>query len=139
MIHLNKTKEGRWTSMTFIPQSHNIYCLSFHLKHEGMDYIVDNSKISRNIGVTDLIMERIINIPICTKKSSSKCKDRLWLTCEDLQSPTPWIASQVQNSWASLRKKIYEYMYDGGIPYISPPEEWINKACQIDASPWHKF
>ena len=24
MIHLNKTKEGRWKGMTFIPRSHNI-------------------------------------------------------------------------------------------------------------------
>ena len=30
-------------------------------------------------------------------------------------------------------------MYDGGIPYISPLEEWINKSCQSDASPWHQF
>ena len=30
-------------------------------------------------------------------------------------------------------------MYDGGIPYISPLEEWINKTCQSDAYPWHQF
>ena len=30
-------------------------------------------------------------------------------------------------------------MYDGGIPYISPLEEWINKACQSDASPWYQL
>ena len=28
-------------------------------------------------------------------------------------------------------------MYDGGIPYIIPLEEWINKSCQSDASPWY--
>ena len=44
MIHLNKTEEGRWTGMIFIPQFHNIDRLSFRLKHEGMDYIVDNFK-----------------------------------------------------------------------------------------------
>ena len=30
-------------------------------------------------------------------------------------------------------------MYDGGIPYIIPLEEWINKAFQSEASPWHRF
>ena len=33
----------------------------------------------------------------------------------------------------------FEDMYDGGVPYISPLEEWINKACQSGASPWHRF
>ena len=51
MIHLNKIEEGRWTCMTFIPQSHNIYCLYLHLKHEGMDYIVDNSKVQGLLGL----------------------------------------------------------------------------------------
>ena len=67
MIHLNKIKEGRWTGMISIPQSHNIYCLSFHLKHEGMNYIIGNLKSSRIIGVTNMIVEKISNIPICTK------------------------------------------------------------------------
>ena len=30
-------------------------------------------------------------------------------------------------------------MYDGGIQYIKPLEEWIDKACQSDASPWKQF
>ena len=58
MIYFNKTKVGRWTSMIFIPQLHNIYCLSFHLKHEGMNYIANNFKISRIIGVTNMIVKR---------------------------------------------------------------------------------
>ena len=58
MIHLKKTEEGRWTGMTFIPQFHNIYCLYFHLKHEGMNYIVDNFKSSKIIGVTNMIVNR---------------------------------------------------------------------------------
>ena len=77
MIHVNNTKEGRWIGMTFIPQSHNIYYLSFHLKHEGMYYIVDNFKSSRSIGVTKMIVEKISNILVCPKKCLSKCKDRL--------------------------------------------------------------
>ena len=56
MIHLNKTKEGRWRSKIFIPRFHNIYCLSFHLKHEGMNYIIDNFKSSRIIVVTNMIV-----------------------------------------------------------------------------------
>ena len=80
MIHLNKTEEGRWIGMTFIPRSHNIDRLSLHLKHEGMDYIVDNFKISRIIGVTNMIVEKISNIPICTKKGLSKCRDMLRFT-----------------------------------------------------------
>ena len=75
--------------MTFIPQSHNIYCLSFNLRHEVMDYIIENFKSSRIIGVTNMIEENIRNIHVCTKKILSRCRDRLRLTCEDLQSPTP--------------------------------------------------
>ena len=30
-------------------------------------------------------------------------------------------------------------MYDGGVPYISLIEAWINKACQSDASPRNRF
>ena len=51
LIHLNKTEEGRWKSMIFIPQFHNIYCLSFHLKHEGMNYIVTISKVQGLLGL----------------------------------------------------------------------------------------
>ena len=58
MIHLNKTKEGRWTGMVFIPRFHNICCLSFHLKHEVIYYIVNNFKILWIIGVTNMIVER---------------------------------------------------------------------------------
>ena len=72
MIHLNKTKEGRWTCIIFIPQFHNIYCLSFHLKHEGMDYIVGNFKSLNIIGVTYMIAKKISNIHVCTKKNLSK-------------------------------------------------------------------
>ena len=81
-----------------------------------MDYIVDNFKISKIIGVTNMIVEKISNIPICTKKILSKCKDRLRLTCEDLQSTTPRTISQVQDSWESLREKKCKDMYDEGIP-----------------------
>ena len=89
MIHLNKAKEGRLIGMTFIPQSHNIYCISFHLRHEGMDYLVENFKISSIIGVTNMIVEKIGDIPACTKKIMSKCRDILRLLYEYLQSPTP--------------------------------------------------
>ena len=30
-------------------------------------------------------------------------------------------------------------MYNGGIPYISPIEAWINNACQRNPSPWHPY
>ena len=82
MIRLNKTKEGRWIGMVFIPKYHNIYCLYFHLKHEGMDYIIENFKSSKIIGVTNMIAKKISNIPVCTKKSLSKWRDKLRLTCE---------------------------------------------------------
>ena len=82
MIHLDKTEEGRWTCMIFILQFHDIYCLYFHLKHESIDYIVDNFKSSRIIEVTNMIFEKISNIPVCTKKSLSKWRDKLRLTCE---------------------------------------------------------
>ena len=94
--------------MIFILQFHDIYCLLFHVKHEGMDYIVHNFKISKIIGVTNMIVEKLSDIPVCTKKILSKCRDRLQLTCEDLQSPTRWISSQVQDSWASFRNFFYE-------------------------------
>ena len=76
MIHFNKVGEGRWIGMIFIPRFHNIYCLSFHLKYEGMDYIVDNFKSSMITGVTNMIMEKIRNILVCPKKCLSKCKDK---------------------------------------------------------------
>ena len=95
MLHFNKNNVGRWTGMIFIPRSHNIYCLSFHLKHEGMDYTVDNFKSSRMIGVTNMVVEKISNIHVCIKKILSKCRDMIRLTCEYFQSPTPQLASQV--------------------------------------------
>ena len=45
---------------------------------------VDNFESKSIIGVTNMIVEKIIDIPICTKKRLSKCRDRLWLTYEDL-------------------------------------------------------
>ena len=60
-----------------------------------MNYVVDNFKSSRIIGVTNMIVENIRDIPICTKKRLSKCVDILRLTCEYLCSPTPRIVSQV--------------------------------------------
>ena len=75
MMHFNKTEASRWTGMIFIPQIHNIYCLSFHLKHKGMNYIADYFKISRIIGVTNMIVKRISNVLVCPKKCLSKCRD----------------------------------------------------------------
>ena len=60
IIHLNKIEEGRWKCMIFIPLFHNIYYLSFNLKHEGMKYIAGNFKISRIIGVTNMIVKKIL-------------------------------------------------------------------------------
>ena len=109
--------------MIFILQFHDIYCLLFHVKHEGMDYIVDNFKISKIIGVTNMIVEKINDIPVCTKKSLSKCRDRLRLTYEDLRDPTLRIASQVQGLCANFRKNFFlEDMYYEGDPCISPLE-----------------
>ena len=140
MIHLNKTKEGRWPGMTFIPQFHNIYCLSFHLKHERMNYIIDNFKSSNIMGVTNMIVEKIRNVPICTKKILSKCRDRLWITYKYLRDLTLWIASQVQDLWLDFRKNFFlEDLYDRGVPYLSLLEAWINKSYQVDASLWHQF
>ena len=76
MIHFNKIKIG----IILILEFHSIYCLSFCLKHEGMNYIVDNFKSSRIIWVTNMIVEKISNILVCTKKCLSKCKDKLHLT-----------------------------------------------------------
>ena len=61
-----------------------MYCLSIHLKHEGMDYIVDNFESSEIVGVTNMIVEKISNILVCPKKCLSKCRDRLRLTYEYL-------------------------------------------------------
>ena len=38
VIHLNEIKEGTWIGMIFITHLHGIYCLSFRLNHEGMNY-----------------------------------------------------------------------------------------------------
>ena len=70
--------------MNLIPHFHNIYCLSFHLKHEGMNYIVDNFKISRIIGVTNMIVKRISNVLVHSNKFLSKWRDMLRLTYEYL-------------------------------------------------------
>ena len=104
-----------------------------------MDYIVDNFKSLKIIGVTNMIVENISNILVCRKKRLSKCKDRLQLIYEYLQSPTPQIASQVQDSESIFKKFFLEDMYGGGVRYIIPLEEWINKFCQSDASPWYQF
>ena len=104
-----------------------------------MDYIIDNFKSSKMIGVTNMTIEKISDIPVCTKKILSNCRGSLWLTYEYLRSPTPRIASQVQDSWVSFRKNVLEDMYDRVVLDISPLEEWINKSCQSDSSPWHQF
>ena len=93
MIHLNKTEEGRWTGMIFIPRFHNIYCLYFHLKHEGMNYIDDNFKISRIIGVTNMIVKMISNVLVFPKKCLSKCRDKLQRAYEYLWDQTLQISS----------------------------------------------
>ena len=54
-----------------------------------MYYLVENFKSSSIIGVTNMIVEKIGDIPVCTKKSMSKCRDSLQLLYEYLQSPTP--------------------------------------------------
>ena len=82
MIHFDKTEAARWTCMIFIPLFHNIYFLSFHFKHEGMNHIVDNFKSSRIIGVTNMIVKRTSNVLVRSNKCLSKCKYRLWLTYE---------------------------------------------------------
>ena len=103
-------------------------------KISGMNYIVDNLKISR------IIVKRISNVLVFPKKCLSKCRDRLRLTYEDLRDPTLRIPSQVQDLWANFKKNFFfEDLYDGGVPYLSPLEAWINKACQSDASSWHQF
>ena len=86
------------------------------MKHKGIDYIVDNFKNSRIIGVTNMIVEETSNIHVCKNKILIKCRDRLHITCEVLQSPTPRIVSQVQDSWASFRHNFSKDMYDEGIP-----------------------
>ena len=68
MMHFNKTEVGRWEDMILIPHLHNIYCLSFHLKHEGMNYIPGNFKISRIIGVTNIIVKKISNVLVYPKE-----------------------------------------------------------------------
>ena len=76
-----------------------------------------------------MIVKMISNVLVCPKKCLSKCRDRLQLTYEDFQGLAQWIASQVQDLWASFRQNIFlEEMYDGGDPYISPLEAWIKKA-----------
>ena len=64
----------------------------------------------------------------------------LRLTYDDFQRPALIIVSQVQYLWTTFRKKksLIE-MYDGGAPFVSPVEAWINEACQNNASPWHRF
>ena len=63
--------------MNFIHWFHNIYCLYFHLKHDGMDYSVDNFKSSRIIRVTNMIVKMIRTILVFQKKCLSKCRDML--------------------------------------------------------------
>ena len=86
MIHFNKVREGRWIGMNFIPQFHGIYCLSFHLKHEGMKYFVDNFKISRMIWNTKFLKK--ISIHVYPNKVLGGCNDMLLLTYGDMQRPT---------------------------------------------------
>ena len=42
MIHFNKTNTSRWTGIIFISHCHDIFCLYFHLKCEGMNLVADN-------------------------------------------------------------------------------------------------
>ena len=140
MMHFKKIEIGKWTGMTFTPQFHSIYCLSFHLKQEGMNFIADNFKISRIIWNINMIATKMSDVLVYPKKCLSKCKDRLQLTYEDLRGPALLMASQPQNMMISFKQKHFlMLMYDGGVTSMSPIEEWIKKSCQINSSPWHQF
>ena len=85
MIHFDKVREGRWTCIIFIPQFRGFYCLSFHLKHEGMNYkFADNFKFSSIICDINVFVKRASNIHVYLKKHLGGCRDRLCLTYKDL-------------------------------------------------------
>ena len=140
MIHFNNINTCMWIGMIFIPQFHSIYCLSFHLKHEGINYLVGNFKISRIIWNTKMSVAKMRDILVYPKKWLGKWKDILWMTYKYLWRPALLIASQVQYPWTSFRPFfLLIEMYDGGVPYISPVESWIKKSCQSNPSPWNQF
>ena len=86
--------------MIFIPRFQSNYSLSFHLNHEGMNYIADNFNISRIIWNTNMTMENTSSTLVYPNKCLSKCRDRLCLTYKYLQGPTlVEIASQVHDLW----------------------------------------
>ena len=64
MIHFNKIDTCRWTCMIFISHCQDIYCLSFHLKCEGMNFVAHNFKISKIIRDTNMITTKMNEVLI---------------------------------------------------------------------------
>ena len=132
MMHFNKIETSMWAGMIFTPQFHSIYCLSFRLKHEGMNLIADSFKILKNIEGTNINVPKMKNVLLCTKEYLKRYRNMLQLalekTLEDFYG-SPWqMASQVQNQMTSLMQNYFSIpMYDGGGPYKSLVEAWISE------------
>ena len=95
MMHFNRTDTSMWTSIVFICPFHDICYLSFRLKLEGMNFVVDNFNLSTIIEGTNKIITKMNNQETFTKRiSDGEC---VYLSpvqiCIDKayeSNPSPW-------------------------------------------------
>ena len=79
MMHFNGTKTGMWIGIIFTSHFHDIYCLSFRLKCEGMNFVADNFDFLRIIGDTNMIITKLNNMFEHPKERLNRCMDMLQL------------------------------------------------------------
>ena len=103
-----------------------------------------NLNFLKNIEGTNINVPKMKNVLLCPKASLNMYRNMLQLALEknleDFYGSPLQMVSQVQNQMSSfVQNSSLMSRYDGGVPYISPVEAWINEACQSNPSPWHQF
>ena len=122
--NFNETDTSMWTGIIFTSHFHDIYCLSFRLKCEGMNFVADNFKFLKNIGDINMIITKMNSMFACPKECLSRCRDILQQafknTDEYFQSSPLQMIPQVHNQTTnSMQKKISTEIYDASSVYCN--------------------
>ena len=83
MMHFNETKTSMWAGIIFTSHFHDIYCLSIRLKCEDMNLVVDNFKLLKIIGDTNMIITNMNNMLVYPKEYRNTYRGILQLVYQD--------------------------------------------------------
>ena len=81
LMHFNGTETG----IVFTSHFHDIYYLSFRLKCEGMNFLVENFIFLWIIGYINMIITKMNNMFAHPKEHLNSCRDMLQLVFKDTQ------------------------------------------------------